>query len=498
MQSTFKTSFILLSALLAYSSNVPAASYQHKPQSCRVDGSAKIITSVGPVASSRLGQSYEQGEGVAQNNSQSYEWYCNAAMQKDSDAQLRIALLLLEGKGVERNVDKGLYWLNRAANNGNHDAELALGILLVDTEAIRSAVLFKRAAAGGNLYANHRLAELYYYGMGVPQNYRKAQDLSELGVAAGFDKSKELLTRIQIKQASGVFKSDEPVPSVESVAQIQQPPVEKEEAQKSNNVLQNFLAILPSLPNFNNDTSAEGDVSVITSEASSVAPPKVQELPSSVQQPIVNKPLSTSENAAVISTKQAVSSQKELEDQLVKAANDAVEQETTAATSKQAVRSTVAAQSQIVASTSVDTKQLTNTKAEQAVQKLGTNAIVKEEVSVTSNSASIKAPTLDVQPVVRGAKWVNAQADMRYAIQLVQASSLSGIVKFIKKHDLYENSYYIHALQDGQYRYILLYGNYPNNRTSMKIAKTLPEAVQKAGYWIRTFGDLRRSYKISP
>ena len=74
----------------------------------------------------------------------------------------------------------------------------------------------------------------------------------------------------------------------------------------------------------------------------------------------------------------------------------------------------------------------------------------------------------------------------------------SCILKFINKYSLQDKAYYIHALQDGQWRYILLYGDYPNNRTSKAVAKTLPQEIQDNGYWIRTYGDLRRSYTIAP
>ncbi len=516
MQSSFKTSLILFSALMACASNLSTASYQTKPLSCRADKSMKIVTSVGSVASMRLGQNYELGEGVSQDNNQAFDWYCNAAMQNSADAQLKIALFLFEGKGNQKDVSTGLEWLNRAANNGSHDAELALGILLVDTDAIRSAVLFKRAAAGGNLYANHRLAELYYYGMGVPQNYHKAQELSELGVAAGFEKSKELLTRIQIKQASGVFQSDqavadiEPVVKAESVIKVEhvvkaesvvkveeQPQLPKEprialvnEEQKqpqNNSLLQRFLSILPSLPNAVGNGAAPSEVSVTTSRAVDIKQPEAQ-LPSAVVSPpahiqeVITHPVNVKpvvsvskvsvskasvSKASVSEIAQAdaennlpVMDKKTLQDQLVAAANRDIEEESVQGNEQETVR------------------------VRPAISEKTELALVDKNAGSNDHA--------------RNADWINKQPDMRYAIQLVQATHLDGIFKFIKMHDLDENAYYIHAQQDGEYRYILLYGNYPNNRTSKKVAKTLPDAVQKAGYWIRTFGDLRRSYVISP
>jgi hypothetical protein len=404
VQSIFKTSPIFLGALLACATPVSAASSQPESQSCRFDINSNIVNSVGPIASLKLGEKYEQGEGIDSDVYQAFDWYCNAAMQKNAEAQLKIALLLLEGKGTARDIAKGMYWLNRSVNNGSHDAELALGILLVDSDALRSAALFKQASEGGNMYANHRLAELYYYGMGVPQNDYKALELSERGVAAGFKKSKELIALIQIKQTSGMFQPQEAAPSVEPASLVKQVPVFKEKIQKSTSSPHSFLAITPSLPNFKNE------VAVVSNKEASVAAPRVTVAPV------------LPENKHIVASP----------------------------------------------------------------------PVLAKPSNVLSNVSETKEIRL-----ARDAEWVNRQPDRRYAIQLVQASQLSGIVKFIKKHHLDDNAHCIHALQDGQYRYILLYGNYPNNQISKKIAKTLPDAVQKAGYWIRTFGDLRRSYKIS-
>ncbi|WP_372742400.1 hypothetical protein [Neptunomonas sp.] len=527
MQSSFKTSVLLFSALMACSSNLSTASDQTKPLSCRADNSMSIVASVDLAASMRLGQNYEFGEGVSQDNSQAFEWYCNAAMQNSPAAQLKIALFLLEGKGSQRNVSAGLAWLNRAANNGSHDAELALGILLVDTDAARSAVLFKRAADGGNLYANHRLAELYYYGIGVAQNYRKAQELSESGVAAGFEKSKELLTRIQVKQDSGIFEpisqsayqstpqatsqpayqSSQPVVAERSVVSIEpqssfqkeaQIEAEKElekELQKSSSLLQRFLSILPSLPNTGGgNASAPSEVIVTTSQGVDVNDQSEELIPLSVS---VSPAVARQANSHPVDVKSVISDMKEsdtsvsvpdisvvesanrlsvadqqaLEDQLVVAANNAIDEENQQQREQEA--------------------QLQNEQANQ--QKEAASQRASEKAKRVSNSGSA-----DSHNYARDAGWINKQPKMRYTIQLVQSTHLDGIFKYIKSHNLDHDAYYIHALKDGEYRYILLYGKYPNNRTSKQVAKTLPDAVQKAGYWIRTFGDLRGSYTISP
>ena len=496
MQSTFKTGFILFSSLLASSVYLSAAPYQEKQLTCRVDGSNSVIDSVDPAASFRLGLNYELGEGVKQDSTQAFDWYCNGALQKHGDSQLKVALMLLEGKGTSKDIPKGMHWLNRAANNSNHDAQLALGILLVDTDPVRSAVLFKRSAAAGNLYANHRLAELHYYGMGVPQDFAKAQELSELGVAAGFDKSRELLTRIRVRQQ---VVSNPPTPTVKAPDVETPPTIEVKggndivaaadvpaeapvvnsagtipvsssvETEKSNNVLKSLLSVFPSLAGLSSTDKPKDQpqIEVTTSQAipqldepevvvsavEGAAPVEVVEVTSELKPELKPEPETAPLELG-----------KSLQDQLVEAA---------------------AAEEKAL-------KQETPSAREQRVEPVP----VVESLATQKTAQPVSQP-LDADQYRRGVDWISQQPDMRYAIQLVQASQVDGILNYIRKYGLEDKSYYIHALQDGEYRYILLYGDYPNNKTSKAVAKTLPDGVQKSGYWIRTFGDLRRSYVIS-
>ena len=411
---TLKTSLVCFVALLTCVNSFSALSYQIKPLSCRADNSMEITASADSVASMWLGQNYEFGETVTQDDRLAFEWYCNAAMQSDAAGQFKVALFLLEGKGSQKDLSSGIEWLNRAVNNGSHNAEFALGILLVETDAIRSAVLFKRAAEAGNLYANHRLAELYYYGMGVPQNYAKAKELSEAGVAAGFEKSKELLIRIRMKQAPMTIQADESESSDTSLT-----PESNAESQQEIGLFQSFVSMLPSIFSFKTtERMTPSEVAVTTSE-------------------------------------DVVSSQ----------INDVTD------------------------TPSLATDNLSRSKQELVSEQA---ALVKTPASIinTTDSSDVQSTT------ARGIDWINQQPEMSYTIQLVQSANLDRINEFIKKYKLDNNAYYISALQDDQNRYILLYGNYPNISTTKQVIKTLSSGIQESDYWIRTFGDLRRSYKI--
>lgn len=437
---------------------------------CRPDNLIEPFDPKSANDSFRDGQAAELGRnGFPKDPIKAYQWYCNAALQNDPAAQLKIGLMLLEGQGTKKDLTKGMSWLNRSASQGNHDAELALGILLVDSDAQSSAKLFHRAAAGGNLYANHRLAELYYYGIGVAHSYEKAQELSALGAEAGFEKSKELLTRIRMKQDALAKASSLAEPAVADSAGIIQAPDEDvvivPPDEPKTTVLQGIMAYLPSLKLSNTQAEAE-DVVVAESDAIS----STQELiaPIEADSAVSGNGAKLESGANVV-----LSQESQLADKLVEAANQEIA----------AIDSATEVQSSDV--------------------KLSTlKRPVSRPVTASNNHADV-AKTMPKgagrrSPERRGLEWAKQQPDMGYSIQLVQAGSEEGIRKYIDQYDLHDKSYYIYALQDDQWRYILLYGDYPNNRTSKEVAKTLPQAVQDNGYWIRTYGDLRRSYTIAP
>lgn len=483
MQSTLKLTFVVVGALLAGAGYLSASPQAGTTLSCHANGSRDVNASVGGLASNSLGKNYLNGAGVEQDMQQAYRWFCNGAMQRNSAAQLNTALMLLEGRGVQRDVQLGMSWLNQAAINGNHDAELALGILLVDSDPVRSSVLFKRSAAAGNLYANHRLAELYYYGIGVNQDYVKATELLEVGVAAGFDKSRDLLTRIRVRQNGS--RSDvvviEPATIEDAVApvasSVHEPEVadaapavavSPQQAQRVGNVLEKILSVFPALSK--PSTAAVQDVEVAESTASSVKTvvadePNVAPAPEAPETNIeIVAPAVAVEAVAV---KPVLTISEDLEQQLVDVAEVEVAAEQTRDSAQTAAQSDIAKPEPV--------KPLVAIKA--AVKKVAT--------------------PLTAERFFRDKAWVDAQPKMRYAIQLVQASTVEGVIEYIDKYDLGDKAFFINARQDGRYRYVLLYGDYPNNRTSTKMAKTLPQGVQDAGYWIRTYGNLRTSYEIS-
>ena len=72
-------------------------------------------------------------------------------------------------KGDLRNA---FYWFSKSANQEDADAQLYLGMLYLENEEDSKAIYwYKKSAIQGNLVAQYLLAESYYSGDGVKQDY---------------------------------------------------------------------------------------------------------------------------------------------------------------------------------------------------------------------------------------------------------------------------------------------------------------------------------------
>lgn len=58
----------------------------------------------------KLGKIYHEGEGVAQDYEQAFNWYSNAAKQGHTDAQYRLGLMYDKGEGVDQDYTLAAEW----------------------------------------------------------------------------------------------------------------------------------------------------------------------------------------------------------------------------------------------------------------------------------------------------------------------------------------------------------------------------------------------------
>ena len=101
-----------------------------------------------------------------------FYWFSKSANQEDADAQFFLALAYKNGEGTEKSKEKAEFWFKKSAELGNADAQLYLGMLYLENEEDSKAIYwYKKSAIQGNLVAQYLLAESYYSGDGVKQDY---------------------------------------------------------------------------------------------------------------------------------------------------------------------------------------------------------------------------------------------------------------------------------------------------------------------------------------
>lgn len=107
------------------------------------------------------------------------KWYHKAAEQEHGMAQLRLGDMYNDGIGVEENDEEAVKWYRKAANQGIAMAQNMLGrvhqegcgVKQSDIEAVK---WYQKAAEQGLAFAQNNLGFMHQSGLGVPKNYTEA------------------------------------------------------------------------------------------------------------------------------------------------------------------------------------------------------------------------------------------------------------------------------------------------------------------------------------
>ena len=138
-----------------------------------------------------LGNMYQNGEGVPQDDKEAARWYRLAAEQEDAGvaaaiAQLNLGIMYHEGLGVPQDDKEAARWYRLAAEGGLTFAQANLGIMYheglgVPQDYKEAARWFRSAAEQnaqlkfkGEAVAQLGLGVMYRQGQGVPQDYKEA------------------------------------------------------------------------------------------------------------------------------------------------------------------------------------------------------------------------------------------------------------------------------------------------------------------------------------
>lgn len=124
-----------------------------------------------------------------------YNAYLLRALSGDADAQLQLAIMLIDGSAGRTDRKAAAAWLGRAADIDHVNAQYLLGALLnagVDgkRDATGAAPWFERAARSGHPDAAFNLAVLLETGDGVPQDSARALTLYRQAAEGGVVEAK--------------------------------------------------------------------------------------------------------------------------------------------------------------------------------------------------------------------------------------------------------------------------------------------------------------------
>jgi len=150
---------------------------------------AQVLALMGPpanqgnaVAQFLMGELYDRGDGVPQDDEQAVRWWRKAAEQGLARAQNEVGVALTDGRGMSPDPQQAVLWYRKAADQGLDVAQVNLGLMYLNglgglTKDDQQAVSwFRKAADQGLGWAQYYLGVAYLEGRGVRRNTPAAAD----------------------------------------------------------------------------------------------------------------------------------------------------------------------------------------------------------------------------------------------------------------------------------------------------------------------------------
>lgn len=164
--------------------------YRRLVRALRIRANQRAAATGDPYAMYRVGLSYVNGQGVAQDYREARLWFEKAAASGHAGAMNYLGVLYNSGLGVPLYYEKAREWQMKAAAAGDLYAMYNLGLSYangrgVDQDYKEARGWFEKAAAGGHPGAMNHLGILYNSALGVPKDYEKAREWHERAAAAG-------------------------------------------------------------------------------------------------------------------------------------------------------------------------------------------------------------------------------------------------------------------------------------------------------------------------
>jgi len=101
-------------------------------------------------------------EGFPKDYGKAKEWFELASNQGDSSAQNTLGIMYLNGFGVDKSIDKSEYYYRLAAIQDHENAQLQLALILLNKENnLKEAIYWlEKASSHGNVEAQEKLIKL--------------------------------------------------------------------------------------------------------------------------------------------------------------------------------------------------------------------------------------------------------------------------------------------------------------------------------------------------
>ena len=143
----------------------------------RAFAAARVSASAGDVvAQFSLGAMLYYG---GNDTAQAIEWFRKAAAQGFPSAEFQMGQLYDFGFGVVQDNREALAWYRKAAEHGDAAGQRAVGDFHrkgrgVEADAAEAVGWYRRGANGDDLRAQYQLGQMYFTGDGVPRDYGSA------------------------------------------------------------------------------------------------------------------------------------------------------------------------------------------------------------------------------------------------------------------------------------------------------------------------------------
>ena len=143
----------------------------------RAFAAARVSASAGDVvAQFSLGAMLYHG---GNDTAQAIEWFRKAAAQGYPSAEFQMGQLYDFGFGVAEDDREAIAWYRKAAEHGHAAGQRAVGDFYrkgrgVDADAAEAVRWYRRGADGDDLRAQYQLGQMYFTGTGVPRDYGSA------------------------------------------------------------------------------------------------------------------------------------------------------------------------------------------------------------------------------------------------------------------------------------------------------------------------------------